>query len=100
MVKPALGGWLLLEQPDLPSGFQQLMSAEHIGAEKGIRSGNRAVYMRFSGEVHYRGDAMPPDQGFRRPWMCDVTAHELDLAALQSGGKVVPVSSVGQGIED
>ena len=41
-------------EPDAAARFQECVRAEHIGIDEGVGSGDRAVDMRFSGEMHDR----------------------------------------------
>src|SRR6185312_8824574 len=86
-------------QPHLASALQQGMCPENIGPHEGIRADNRAVHMRFSGEMNHCIDALDPEQLLYEHSVADVSMDESELKSVDDRIEIRKVTRIRQSIE-
>ena len=79
------------------SGLEQLVGALDVGAQEGLRIGDRVVVVRLGGVVH--DGVVARDEALEQLGVADVAHHELH-PILGQAGDVLRVARVGELVED
>src|ERR1700730_10323108 len=95
----AMGGHELALDPEGFRRFEHRVGPQHIGSYELIRTQDRAIDMRFRGEVHDGIDMKPPEQRTDIIFLADITALEGIPRIAFEAGQVVYVSRVRQCVE-
>ena len=86
-------------QPSGAAGFQKIERADHVGVDEVAGAGNRAVHMRFGGQVHDMGDGMALHDFKDGILVAQVNLFEGVFWVPGNALEILPVSSVSQAIE-
>ncbi|MNV65932.1 hypothetical protein D3C71_1586560 [compost metagenome] len=80
-------------------GFQQLEGADNVGLDEFARAVDRAVHMRFGGEVEDGARFVLGEQAADEFKVADVALHELVRGIAFQRRKVVGIARVGELIQ-
>jgi len=85
--------------PVTARGSQQCVRADDIGLDEGLRPENRAIDMRFGGEVHHRKRFVLGEQLGDQGLIADVAVHEYMVTVGLQAVEVLGVPGISQEIE-
>ena len=82
-------------QPQVLDRLTQHIRAERVGMNKRIRVQNRAVDVRFGGEIHDRIDIVALDRLAHGGCIADIAAHKRKAGVAFSRREILEVAGVG-----
>ncbi len=86
-----------LVQPDIACSLEQLVRAQNVGFDKGIRAMDGPVHVALGGKVDERVDLVLAKQFLNERAIPNVSVHELDVFYAL---KARPVPSIGESIKN